>query len=193
MARKVGIVPGQVVEAAAALVDRDGVGALTLTAVARAVGLRTPSLYAHVDGLPGLRRELQAYGAHALAAAIRDASAGSEGAAAMRAFARTYRAFADEHPGLYELIQHAVSADDDPALAAALRAPVDVVVRALASLGVEGDDAVHTVRIWLAALHGFVDLERRGGFAIPLGVDDTYERLVESLLAPLTVATSRAR
>ena len=191
MARKVGILPGQVVEAAAELTDRDGLAGLTLTALARHLGIRTPSLYAHVDGLPGLRRELQAYGAHALAAAIRDGSVDTEGAAAMRAFARTYRAFAHEHPGLYELIQHAVSADDDPAVARALAEPVEVVVRSLESLGVEGDDAVHTVRIWRAALHGFVDLECRGGFAIPLGIDDTYERLVESLLAPLTVATPR--
>lgn len=190
MARKVGIVPSQVVDAAAGLVDRAGASALTLGAVAHELGIRTPSLYAHVDGLPGLRRALQAHGAHLLAERIRAASAALAGADAMRAFASAYRSFAREHPGLYEVIQHAVSEDDDPAVAAALAEPVDVVVRALGTLGVEGDEAVHTVRIWRSALHGFVDLERRGGFAIPLGIDDTYQRLVDSLLAPLLPAST---
>ncbi|HEX5615989.1 MAG TPA: TetR-like C-terminal domain-containing protein [Acidimicrobiia bacterium] len=190
MARKVGVSREQVVAAAVAIADRDGLAALTLTDVARELGIRAPSLYAHVDGLPGLLRALQAHGAHVLAEAIRDASDATDGVDAMRAFARVYRQFAREHPGLYEVIQqHAASPDDDPVLAAALGEPVAVVARALASLGIDGDDAVHTVRIWRAALHGFVDLERRGGFAIPLALDDTYARLVDSLLTPLTSVT----
>ena len=32
-----------------------------------------------------------------------------------------------------------------------------------------------------AALHGFVSLEHEGGFAMPLAIDESYRRLVETL------------
>ncbi len=58
MARKVGVTKEQVVETAAAVADRDGLGAVTLATVAGALGVKAPPLYAHVDGLGGLRRDL---------------------------------------------------------------------------------------------------------------------------------------
>ena len=53
-----GLSRAAVVETAARLADRDGYDALTLGAVAADAGVRPPSLYNHVDGLAGLRREL---------------------------------------------------------------------------------------------------------------------------------------
>ena len=44
-----------VVAAAAALADEDGLAELTLARLAAALGIRTPSLYAHVDSLGDLR------------------------------------------------------------------------------------------------------------------------------------------
>ena len=49
----------------------------------------------------------------------------------------------------------------------------------LRGYGLEGDDAIHAVRLLRSALHGFVSLEGAGGFALPLGLDETYERLIE--------------
>lgn len=40
-----------------------------------------------------------------------------------------------------------------------------------------------------AALHGFVSLEREGGFAIPIDVDESYRRLVHILDRGLGLAT----
>jgi AcrR family transcriptional regulator len=42
-----------VVEGAASLADEKGLEAVTLTALASELGIRTPSLYNHVDGLEG--------------------------------------------------------------------------------------------------------------------------------------------
>jgi hypothetical protein len=49
----------------------------------------------------------------------------------------------------------------------------------------EGDDAVHAVRAIRSALHGFVDLERSGGFAMDVSLDASFERLVRSLARSL--------
>ena len=58
MATQVGLDHDAVIDAAAALVDEDGVEALTLAALAARLGIRSQSLYAHVDGLDGLLRDL---------------------------------------------------------------------------------------------------------------------------------------
>ncbi len=57
MARSVGIDRARVVEVAAELADANGLDQLTLAQVAARLGVRLPSLYNHVDGLPGLRHE----------------------------------------------------------------------------------------------------------------------------------------
>jgi len=52
-----------VVSAAAALADDEGLEAVTLARVAAQLGVRSPSLYVHVDGLPDLRRRIAALAA----------------------------------------------------------------------------------------------------------------------------------
>lgn len=44
-----------------------------------------------------------------------------------------------------------------------------------------GEDAIHAVRIVRATLHGFVSLEREGGFAMPIDLEESYRRLVRML------------
>ena len=56
-----------VVAAAAGLADDVGLERLTLAGLAAALGIRTPSLYAHVNGLPDLRARMGARGARELA------------------------------------------------------------------------------------------------------------------------------
>jgi hypothetical protein len=51
----------------------------------------------------------------------------------------------------------------------------------LSGYGLHGDAAIHAVRGIRAALHGFVSLEREGGFGIPLSLDRSYDRLVTVL------------
>ena len=125
--------------------------------------MRAPSLYAHVDGLDDLRRRLAARGARELAAELQAAAAGRAGGDALPAIADAYRAYALAHPGTYAALQRAPE-PDDPAASAAAAALVDVVLAVLRGYGLEGDDAIHGVRIVRAALHGFVALEAGGGF-----------------------------
>jgi hypothetical protein len=40
-------------------------------------------------------------------------------------------------------------------------------------------------------MHGFVSLELLGGFAIPLDIDRSYERLVAAVIGSLTNRTRR--
>ncbi|HEU0192658.1 MAG TPA: WHG domain-containing protein [Gaiellales bacterium] len=179
-----GLTPDQVVDRAAALVDADGLESLTLAGLAEHLGVRTPSLYNHVGGLADLRRRLGLRGLQELADRLRSATLARTGDDGLLALASAYRAFAREHPGLYQAVQRAPAAGDDERAAGAA-AVLEPLLAVLHSYGLEGDDAVHAARGVRSALHGFAELERGGGFGIDLDLDESYRRLVGALGAGL--------
>ena len=50
------------------------------------------------------------------------------------------------------------------------------------SFDLTGDDTIDAIRSLRAAMHGFVSLELLGGFAIPLDIDRSYERLITAVI-----------
>jgi AcrR family transcriptional regulator len=171
-----------VVATAAAVADENGLERLTLARLAAALGIRTPSLYAHVDGLGDLRARLGARGARDLAAQLQAAAAGRSGAGALRAVAAAYRAYAHAHAGTYAAMQVAFDREENQVAGAAV---VGVILAVLDGYGITGDGAIHAVRAIRSALHGFVSLEHEGGFGIPLSPDDSFVTLVEMIDAGL--------
>jgi AcrR family transcriptional regulator len=180
---RAGLHPEAVVEAAARIADADGLDAVTLARLAADLGVRTPSLYSHVDGLDDLRRRLAARGAGELADTMLEAATGRARGDALRAVATAYREYAREHPGSYAAAQRAADIPDD----AGARA-VRVFTAVLAGYGLTGDDAIHATRAIRAALHGFAALEAGGGFGMRQSVDESFERLVALLDVGLAAA-----
>lgn len=177
---RVGLTSQRVVEEAAAVADEVGLDRLTLAAVAQRVGVALPSLYKHVSGLDGLRRDLAVAGVRHLADVLSQAAVGRAGRDALEAVADAYRTFAKERPGLYAATVRAPAAGDE-AHEAASQAALDVVFAVMRGYGLDGADAVHAIRALRAALHGFVTMEAGGGFGMPEDVDESYRRLVGAL------------
>ncbi len=175
---RAGLDAASVVAAAARLADADGLEELTLARLAAELGVRAPSLYAHVDGLADLRDRVRALGVAELTDVLSEAATGRARGEALRAVAHAYRAYARRRPGVYAAMQRAPGGDDEERQAAAGRL-VGVLIAVLRGYGLAGDDAVHAVRLLRSALHGFVSLETGGGFALPLEIDESYERLIE--------------
>ncbi|HXB15966.1 MAG TPA: TetR-like C-terminal domain-containing protein [Solirubrobacteraceae bacterium] len=176
---RAGLSAQAVTDAAAELADAEGLGALTLASLAARLGVRPPSLYAHVAGVEDLRARLAARGAAQLAARLQAAAAGRAGPEALAAVAVAYRAFAREHPGAYAALQRA-PAPGEQAMPAAEEI-VATVLAVLAGYGLAGDEALHATRAVRSALHGFVVLEAQGGFGLPLSLDDSFATLVALL------------
>jgi AcrR family transcriptional regulator len=177
---RVGLTPDRVVAEAAAVADEVGLDRLTLAAVAQRFGVSLPSLYKHVDGLDGLRRDLSVLAVRELTDELARATVGVSGRAALRGIAGAYRRYATAHPGRAAASVRA-PAPGDAEHAEAGAAAVGVLAAVLAGYGIDGADAVDAIRILRAALHGFVTLEAAGGFGLPRSVDATYDRLVDSL------------
>ncbi len=172
------------VREAAWIADRESLAEVTLAAVAQSLGVRAPSLYNHVDGLPGMLRLVTLLSLAEFTDVIRDAAVGRSGADALGAVARAYRAYAQEHPGRYAATLRA-PAPDDAELAGASMRPVEVVVAVLGAWGFTGDEALHRVRVVRAAIHGFVSLEAEGGFGLPLNLDESFELMLQTLIGGL--------
>jgi hypothetical protein len=62
---------------------------------------------------------------------------------------------------------------------------VGLILAVLRGYGLDGEAAIHAVRAVRSTLHGFVSLEREGGFGLPINVDDSYDILVAMLDAGL--------
>jgi AcrR family transcriptional regulator len=182
---RIGLDLPTLIHAATELADTQGLEAVTLATLAQKLNIRSPSLYNHVNGLPELRHQLALSGLAQMTALFKDARVGN-GDDAVRAFSYSYLAFARAHPGLYEAIQRAPEPNDNQ-LQAAAGEVVQFAVDALKGYGLEGDEAIHAVRGLRSLLHGFVTLERQGGFGIPLDLDVTFEKIIHTYLKGIKV------
>lgn len=165
--RRRGLDGDAVVAAAVRVADRDGFEALTLAAVAAEVGVRVPSLYHHVDGLPVLRARVRTFALEQLGERLRRATAGRSGRPAIAGLIHGLHGFGVAHPGL---LAATVVPADDPEGRAAGEAAVAVAFEALGGYGLEGEALVHATRILRAAIHGFAALDAAGGFGRPEAV-----------------------
>lgn len=180
-----------VVAAAARLADAEGLEAATLSRIASELGVRPPSLYNHVESHAALLRAVAIDSYGEFGDVIRDAAVGRAREDAIRAIAAAYRGYATEHPGRYAATVVAPAADDKEAQDAAGTA-LTPIIAVLAGWGIEGDEAIHLVRVIRSALHGFVSLELGGGFGIPLQIDESFDLLVDSLVAAIEAQAVKA-
>lgn len=193
MASRVGLDRRAVVTAAVGIVDREGVAALSLARLATDLGIRAPSLYAHVDGLQGLRRELWLWAVNDLGELLRASVMGRSGDEALFAFATAFRDYAVRFPGRYRLTLDPPDPFDDEAAAVRRRAneAFQAVIR---SFGLDREQATHIGRALRAAIHGFVTLEADDALGDD-DVDESFRQMVTLLakgLRPLDVPAHAA-
>lgn len=176
----------RVLDEAQAIADRDGLPALTLTTLAEVCGVRKPSLYKHIDGLPAIHVGLAARALRRLHRIFRDADP-AEGLAGV---ARQWRDFGRAHPGLYAAANpsHVSPPPEVQALATEALAALLVQVR---EAGVPWVRAEHAARGLRALVHGFVTLEDAGGFGLVDAVDDSFEQALAALVAGLCAPAAK--
>ena len=176
----------QVIKAAAGIADRDGLAAVTLARLAAELKVKPPSLYNHIEGTPALLDELTMLAVAELLEQSREAIMGRAGRDAFEALAHTQRAYAKAHPGLYSATFRSLHGRGLKAENIA-NSYIAVFLAVLREYGHAGASALHTVRCLRAAISGFIELELRGGFGMPLDVDESFQHLLNMLAAGLPV------
>jgi len=182
MGKKVGLTLEDVVDVAATIADRDGLEAMSLRAVADALGIKTPSLYNHVAGLAGLRRELAVHAARELGEVFAAAATSGSPAEIIRRSAVDYRRFALDHPGLYQAMLPAPKPGEDDELYTMMAEPVRILATTLTGAGVDEERTVHLIRAFRSVAHGFVDLEMKGGFGMPEDIGESFAQAIDVVI-----------
>lgn len=180
-----------IIRTAADLLDRADGREVTLAQVADALGVRTPSLYNHIDGQDDLHRGVAVFAVRELGARIAHAAIGKTGDAAVLAIGHAYRQFARERPGLYRASLRAPGPDQQDLIAAS-GAILAVLRLVLDVYGLAEADQVHAIRGLRSLLHGFVSLELAGGFGLPVDLDQSFHRLLQTFLDGLRRERARA-
>lgn len=176
-----------VLQAAVRLVNEEGIEALTLSRLAEDLGIQTPSLYNHVDGLPGLYRDLAVVNISLLANRMSDAAIGKSGDALFMAVAQAVRDHVKQNSGLYlsTLRSSATQPDRNEDLLREEERVLKVGLAMMASLGLQGEDAIHGLRAFRSVVHGFATLEAAGGFGMPEDCDESFRRLIKAVVVGL--------
>ncbi|HEX5156111.1 MAG TPA: WHG domain-containing protein [Ktedonobacterales bacterium] len=187
MAHRAGLDRAAVVAEATKLVDEEGVEQLSLGRLAERLSIKTPSLYNHVAGLPGLRHELALSCARELRDNLTRATIGRSRAEAILALADAYRAYAREYPNRYRFTLQAPAADD-PQLAAIAEEILNVIYAVLRPYNLGEQNTIHAIRSLRSIVQGFVSLEVAGGFAMPVDLDDSFHWLIQLFIAGIELA-----
>jgi AcrR family transcriptional regulator len=176
-----------VVQAAVDLLNAEGAAALNLSRLAGKLGIQTPSLYNHVDGLAGLQQELAVMNARLLADRLSEAAIGKSGSQLFMDAAQAFREYVKEYPGLYmsTLRSSGTQQVQDPNLQREEERALKIGLAVMSSLGLKGEDAIHGVRAFRSMVHGFATLEVAGGFGLPQDCDESFRRLISALAAGL--------
>ncbi|MEW4369896.1 TetR/AcrR family transcriptional regulator [Paenibacillus kandeliae] len=181
MSPRIGLNLDQIVTAAAEIADEHGIQQITLSTVAQKLNVRSPSLYNHVDGLPGLRRAMALKGLEQLREIMMQAAVGRSRDTAIREVARAYLQFVRTQPGLYEATFYQAE-QNDPSLNKVANQLLELLFQILREFELTDDGLIHAGRGLRSVLHGFSSLERNHGFGLKVDVDTSFEIIITAFL-----------
>jgi len=175
------------VRVAADIADRDGWSNLTLSQVAKEVNRHVTSLYAHVDGLDALRREVTMLALEELADEVWQAALGRSREEALVAIATVERDYARRHPGRNTAMVTFIRFDDEDLRARGQRLaePIRATFR---SFGLDDDQVKQAHSVFSCALRGMILAELTDTFPFD-DLDETHAQLIGLFVAALSTGT----
>lgn len=171
-----------IVEAAKGLIAENGFGEFSMRALAERLGVKTASLYAHIESMDALFTEVGLSALNDQKAAQLAAIEGKGGDAAVLALAESYRAFAKAHAALYQLIMQMPMGKDET-LRAAAAMTAEPSMQVLRSYSVPDERRMHWQRVLHGVMHGFVSQEASGYFShYPVDLEESYRLAIQCVI-----------
>jgi AcrR family transcriptional regulator len=176
---RAGLTAAAVTAAGAALADEAGLAQLSMGALADRLGVKTPSLYKHVDGLADLNHRIAVLATTELGDAIRDATQGRAGHDALVAAADTMRRYVIRHPGRYASATGTPTTEPDDPLALARQRFLGSFAAVLHGYRLDADQEIHALRTLRSMMHGFITLEVAGSFQYDTDITTSFSWMTE--------------
>jgi AcrR family transcriptional regulator len=174
----------EIVRAARYLLEADGLEQLTMLRVAKAVGVRAPSLYKHVRDRGDLIRMIGNDAVTELTVRLAAATGADDPRRELQDMTRVLRGFAHDYPETYTVLwsrlPEAWRFDDE--LNVQAPRPFLRIVAAL----VGEEEGLPAARMCVAWAHGFISMELAGAFRRGGNLDAAFEFGLEHLTATLS-------
>lgn len=181
-----------IVETAAQMVRETPFQQISVNELARTLGVKPASLYNHIASAEDIRTEVGLYAARKLIRETREAVAGKMRQDALMAFAKAYRNFERDNPGLYFYIIHLHDAEDSR-LREAAAAIIQPIIEILKEYGLTQTQCCHWQRVFRSMMHGFIVQQRHGYFTNPQAdSEQSYEIGIQCVIDGIQAAAQES-
>lgn len=171
-----------VVESAMQLIDKNGFEAFSMTALAGAMGIKTASLYNHIDNIGDLLGEVSMRAAVMMNGAAEEAMKGKRRKDALHALAFSLWDYARKHPGLYHLSVRGTMDGNYSEVKAETMRVLDPISEAICQYELTCEQKVHWHRIIRSVGYGFILHETSNAFSLKeYNTADTFCIVVDEL------------
>ena len=170
------------IEASKKIIEENGIAAFSMRVLAEKLGVKTASLYAHVESMEALFTEVGLSALNDQKAAQLAAVAGKSGDEAVYALAEGYRAFAKAHAALYQLIMQ-MPLGKDGTLRAAAAVTAEPAMQVLRGYPISDECLMHWQQVLRGVMHGFVSQEASGYFShYPVDREESYRLAIRCVI-----------
>ena len=181
---KAGLSKQTIVQTAAELADKNGLNGVTIKEIARELGVRSPSLYNHINSLGDIVESITIYGWKQICNAMAMSAVGKSGDDAVRAQCYAFRDYSLAHPGVFEAMMWYSQYKSEEAMQATAEL-LEINNMVLSAYNLYDEDLIHTTRMFRSFLQGFTSIENKGSFSDPVLIQKSFDFAVEILIKGL--------
>lgn len=172
------------IKAGRAILEKDGIGALTLRACARKAGVSHAAPQHHFASISNLLGEIAATGFEDFVKALdKGAARSSSPVEKLKAMGHSYVAFARERPAVYQLMFGAVPLSSER-LQSAKEAAWEQLANAVSEAAGPEDKEAKAIQVW-STVHGFATLIISQRFPSKISLSHALKRVIDGL--PLAI------
>ena len=171
-----------IVTAAKEMIDNDGFQQFSMHKLAETLGVKTASLYTHIESAEALYTEIGLVALNDQKDCLMSAIGEKHADAAIMAIAESYRRFALEHSELYRLIMQ-IPTGNDKVLQEAAAVTAEPFMKVLGDYHISDRQRMIWQRILRGLMHGFLSEERSGYFShYPIPVSESYQTAISCVI-----------
>lgn len=179
---RVGMDKDIIISKAVELVNKVGIEHITLKMLADNLGVKSPSLYNHINGLDDLKEQLMIYGWKQTEQRILHTVIGMSGYDAIRAMCYAFYDYATENPGVFDVMLWYNKFQSDE-MEMATSELLSIIFKITKSLNLPDDYCFHLIRTFRGFLEGFFLLVNNGSFGHSLPIMTSFDISINILIA----------
>ena len=179
---RMGLDKSVIINRAAQMANEIGIENITMKLIADDLGVQSPSLYNHINGLDSLKRELMIYGWKQMEDKLIYAAIGVSGYDAIEAICRAFYEYATENTGVFNAMlwyNKFQDAETDKVTSELF----SMLFKITSSLNISQENCNHLIRTFRGFLEGFALLVNNGAFGNPISISESFEVSLRILIA----------